>query len=52
MKKVKYQDAVEWMEENLTTEQIVALQQVGVNEVGYKDWIAALLADFANSVQE
>lgn len=44
-------DAIQWLEENLTFEQLTAIYQIGRDETGCETWIAALMADYATDVK-
>lgn len=51
MKKVTWEDADRWMQDNLTEENYHAVLQLGINIVGFEDFIAAIMADFANDIE-
>ena len=45
-------DAAAWLENTCTPEQLEQIKQFGLNEVGFETYIAALMADFANSLNK
>lgn len=48
---VKAEDAIKWMEQNLDEEHQEAIKQLGIDNVGYEEYIACIMADFANSLE-
>lgn len=43
--------ATKWLQENCSPEQLAEIEQFGLNIVGFETYIAALMADFVNSLQ-
>ena len=49
---VNSEDATKWLQENCSPEQLAEIEQFGLNEAGFETFIAALMADFANSLNK